>query len=357
LITAAVTSVLALLIVRKYSNIIIWGALVAGCASTGLLAVMFFFTAAYGLALIMLIAFAVSVRWVFLIRERIPFTVAMIEIVLDVMKLFPATVLMSLSSILIQAVWNIIWIVAAVYAYADFVSSTYSTKVGAVFVYMYLILSYYWTSQVVWNSVLVTINGIFAEWYFKFPNIEPRPLKRCLKRTLTTSFGSVCLGSLLISIVKTLKYILEQSKKSRNNWATCIAKCILNCFEGVIEYINLYAFTYVAIYGMPYCDAARNVWHLLEQRGFGNPQLFWFFLKFKSRYYCQRRFDRRCSSCWFSYFWSDCCWSQFRHLQHGIEASKRRNVCGSWFLCRIRVLWMRFEGDSQWFLNNTGFVC
>eukprot|EP00475_Leptophrys_vorax_P042289 TRINITY_DN7975_c0_g2_i1.p1 TRINITY_DN7975_c0_g2~~TRINITY_DN7975_c0_g2_i1.p1 ORF type:complete len:496 (-),score=122.11 TRINITY_DN7975_c0_g2_i1:41-1438(-) len=268
LISAGLTAVFALWIVRKYSNIIIWTSLIGGCASTGLLAVMFFFTNAYGLALIMLLSFGLSARWVFIIRDRIPFTVAMLEIVLDVMKLFPATILMSLSSILMQAVWNLVWIVAAVYAYGDFVSSTYSTKVGAVFVYIFLILSYYWTSQVVWNSVLVTINGIFAEWYFKFPNMEPRPLKRALTRALTTSFGSVCLGSFLIAIVKTLKYVLEQAKKSRNNWATCIVRCILSCLEGVIEYINLYAFTYVAIYGLPYCEAARNVWQLLETRGF-----------------------------------------------------------------------------------------
>lgn len=52
-----------------------------------------------------------------------------------------------------------------------------------------------------------------------------------------------------------------------------VAACVARCLEGAVEYLNSYAFAYVSIYGLGYCDAAKSVWHLLERRGFGKSKV------------------------------------------------------------------------------------
>ena len=53
--------------------------------------------------------------------------------------------------------------------------------------------------------VNATVAGTVASWYFLSPNVPPAPTKRSLNRALTTSFGSLCLGSLALISGEVLK--------------------------------------------------------------------------------------------------------------------------------------------------------
>lgn len=75
------------------------------------------------------------------------------------------------------------------------------------------------------------------------------PTLKAMNRALTTSFGSICFGSLVIAVVKALRAMVNMSRQSDNSFVKCIAECILACIERIIQYINVYAFSYVAIYG------------------------------------------------------------------------------------------------------------
>jgi len=41
----------------------------------------------------------------------------------------------------------------------------------------------------------------------------------------------------------------------------------LGCLQGIVEYVNKYAFTQVAIYGKAFVPAARDTWTILKDRG------------------------------------------------------------------------------------------
>lgn len=51
------------------------------------------------------------------------------------------------------------------------------------------------------------------------------------KRAATTSFGSVCFGSLLVAIVRTMHQMLVEMRKSENNTAAACAECLLGLLE------------------------------------------------------------------------------------------------------------------------------
>jgi hypothetical protein len=58
-------------------------------------------------------------------------------------------------------------------------------------------------------------------------------------RTITTSFGSICFGSLLVAIVQALRGIAQAAQNNDDAAIlACIAQCILACIQSILEYFN-----------------------------------------------------------------------------------------------------------------------
>ena len=129
-----------------------------------------------------------------------------------------------------------------------------------------LLVSLYWSLNVLTNIVLVTVAGVAATWYF---NVESRNVtSSSLKRACTTSFGSICFGSLIIAIINAARAMIRAQTDDMNEIARCIIMCIVSCIEAIAEFITKYAFVHVGIYGDDFIGAAKKTWELLMSRGF-----------------------------------------------------------------------------------------
>lgn len=99
-----------------------------------------------------------------------------------------------------------------------------------------LMFCFYWTQQVIKNVVHVTTAGVVGSWWFA-PMGDPSSSTCCcstshpsvtassLSRAMTYSFGSICFGSLLVSIAEVLKSSTNSS--NRNGRDCSILGCIL----------------------------------------------------------------------------------------------------------------------------------
>jgi Plasma-membrane choline transporter len=62
-------------------------------------------------------------------------------------------------------------------------------------------------------------------------------------RTMTTSFGSVCFGSLLVAILQALRALANAAQANDDGGCcVCILECILGCLASLMEYFNKWAF-------------------------------------------------------------------------------------------------------------------
>jgi hypothetical protein len=102
-------------------------------------------------------------------------------------------------------------------------------------------------------------------------------------RSLTYSFGSICLGSLLQAIIATLRVIIEDARKGRETHngrsgccfccccgggiCFCILECLARILDDVMEYFNQWAYVFVGIYGYSYLDSGRKVMELFRAKG------------------------------------------------------------------------------------------
>ena len=54
-------------------------------------------------------------------------------------------------------------------------------------------------------------------------------------RSVTYSFGSICLGSLLVAIVTAIKEMLYKARDGDDGLCFCIATCLISILEQIIE--------------------------------------------------------------------------------------------------------------------------
>eukprot|EP01091_Cochliopodium_minus_P014981 TRINITY_DN5213_c0_g1_i1.p1 TRINITY_DN5213_c0_g1~~TRINITY_DN5213_c0_g1_i1.p1 ORF type:complete len:505 (+),score=126.71 TRINITY_DN5213_c0_g1_i1:195-1709(+) len=259
----AVFAALWLILMRSMPKALIYISIFFGLGVSVAVAVIAFMYGQVILGVVLCFVALLNLIFFILVRRRIPFAVVMLKTICSVIDEFPTTIVTAFVFLPLQLGWCFLW------ARTFMLAQQYQVLQGWLSVVL-LLISFFWTTQVLKNVVHVTVSGVFATWYFFAPAQRPRyPTLQSLKRATTTSFGSICLGSLLVAVLKTIKALIESARRSgRNNLLTCFLDCIVSCIDNLVRYFNLYAFTQVAIYGKTYCQAAKATWKLFLDRGF-----------------------------------------------------------------------------------------
>ncbi|KAF9999492.1 putative choline transporter, neither null mutation nor overexpression affects choline transport [Entomortierella chlamydospora] len=257
-----------------------------------------FFTIALGIIQIMsgsifwgVLCLASGIIVLFLYKywaARMPFSVLLLQTVTSVTRKYPATLAVAFSGLFVQIAWSSLWIFSLAINYSVFQrisncrveeTSDGKSKVVCDNNQLYLVMIYlnfvmFWNTEVIKNVVHVTISGVFGVYYFFEGSAAGAPSSPTLasaKRALSTSFGSICFGSLLIAILQTLRYILNSLKSDSDDslmaFLSMCADCLLGILQGLFEIFNKFAFTQVAIYGKPFVRAAKDTWAMIKDRG------------------------------------------------------------------------------------------
>ena len=121
-------------------------------------------------------------------------------------------------------------------------------------IFLALLLSLYWTSTVLLNTVQTTIAGIVATWCFVADEANQccsPAVSTSLVRSLTYSFGSICFGSLLQAVVSVLRFVVENARTRHDEGGDqdlcgslcyCVLECLVRCLDEVLEYFNHWAY-------------------------------------------------------------------------------------------------------------------
>lgn len=132
----------------------------------------------------------------------------------------------------------------------------------------------YWFSEWLKNTIHTTVSGIYGSWYFNSRAYPTGVTRGALKRSLTYSFGSISLGSLIVAIVNFLRMIAQTARNQSGQQGDivgyiffCVLSCLISVLQWVIEFVNRYAFSHIALYGRPYFQSAKDTWKLIKDRG------------------------------------------------------------------------------------------
>ena len=129
----------------------------------------------------------------------------------------------------------------------------------------------YWISEWLKNTIYSVVAGVYGSWYFSGGQTQNMPsniTRGALRRSLTYSFGSISFGSLVVAVINMIRHIIsvaQQSEAGEGNIVGTILYCILGCIisiiDWIVQFINRYAFSHIALYGKAYIPAAKVSLH------------------------------------------------------------------------------------------------
>lgn len=146
---------------------------------------------------------------------------------------------------------------------------SYSIKFDteSIVILCFLVFTYLWITFFIHDNVTF-ITAVSASSYYFSSNKEQIGSARvglAITWTYTKHVGSLALGSLVQTIVKiivtTIEMLLENDNSNSNpaeSVFNCMAATCCQCMEGLLDYLEKLAFTYMAISGDTFCTSAWN---------------------------------------------------------------------------------------------------
>lgn len=134
------------------------------------------------------------------------------------------------------------------------------------------IVGFFWTVFFISAFGEMVLAMTFATWYWSFrkSNVPFFTLTLGLYRTVRYHLGTLAFGSLIITICRIIRLLLEyldQKLKKYDNVVTrsilCCMKCFFWCLEKFLKFLNKNAYIMCAIHGKNFCGSAKDAFNLL----------------------------------------------------------------------------------------------
>lgn len=285
IVVGVVLSALIIVYARMAPRIFITTGLILNII-LGLGTCIYYFVSHYYSAAIVFLVFTLFTAWCYWsCRHRIPFSATVLEITIDVMRRYPSTLVTSLIGIIVSGLFSTLFSVVIVATYVKYDPDSEGCSVGGggctksklIGVLVFVFFAGYYISEVIKNIIHVCIAGIYGTWYYLSNSDQGEPKHPALgafKRAMTYCFGSICFGSLIVSLIQLLRSFIQILKQNAFGSGDYCAGCgflildfIIGIIDWMVRYFNHYAYCYVALYGKSYIRSARDTFDLIRFKG------------------------------------------------------------------------------------------
>eukprot|EP00477_Mikrocytos_mackini_P001799 GAHX01001949.1.p1 GENE.GAHX01001949.1~~GAHX01001949.1.p1 ORF type:complete len:511 (+),score=69.34 GAHX01001949.1:1241-2773(+) len=72
-----------------------------------------------------------------------------------------------------------------------------------------------------------------------------------------TQFGNACLGALLLTIIKLIRFMIYRKSREQKSCCACLMLCIAKCLEEMVEFLTSQAYVHSAIYGKSLIESGK----------------------------------------------------------------------------------------------------
>jgi hypothetical protein len=211
---------------------------------TGAMFIAALISGAIQLAVMTVIMFVVNAWYTYAVWSRIPWAGANLKTAIHAIRDNHGLAFFAYGNLFLSFLWTLWWSIAiggTTYVLSDCDAEGVCEGEMNGFVMFLFLVSFYWVAQVIKNVLAVTVSGTVATWWL-FPN-EARgccsqAVRESYWRSVTTSFGSICLGSLIVALIQATRELLNSLRNDDNSLLLCLVDCFLSCLESLAEYFN-----------------------------------------------------------------------------------------------------------------------
>ena len=221
------------------------------------------------------VGFLFSAYYAYVVWNRIPFAAANLCAAVTAVKSNMGLTFFAYTNLILTFLWSLWWsvaVVATTYVLneCDNNGNCEAQRVNGFMLFLFLV-SYFWTAQVLKNVVHTTVAGTVGSWWYSPAEASccGNGVRDSYLRSVTTSFGSIALGSLIVAVIQAVREVVQSIRDDDGGGSMllCCAQLLLSCIEQLAEYFNQWAFVYVGVYGYSFMEASRNVVALFRYRG------------------------------------------------------------------------------------------
>ncbi|CAH0517555.1 unnamed protein product [Peronospora belbahrii] len=199
-------------------------------------------------------------------QRSIAFAASNLAAASRILRVFPGVITSAYMALLAQGLWIMIWGAAVVGVFAKVVGNLHDSSSFGNTCFFFMLLSFYWFMQVAKNVVHCIAAGAVGEWWFGAHDVNT--IQRARTRALTTSLGSICVGSLVIAALNALHtLLLSTPRRKANGSANACLELLVKLVMRNMQYFNKYAFCQIALYGKDFRLAGSDTMHLFRDRG------------------------------------------------------------------------------------------
>jgi hypothetical protein len=274
---AILSALVILLLLGPLADMMIQLSLVISPIFWGLMSLIALMLGQIGAALLLAMFSILGICYAVSIWHRIPMATANLALALAAIRANKGLLGMAYLTTLIDTVWTLLWSLALVevsvlhYEWivdcdsndnnhtsgSDADEECHLTTQGKC-ILIGLLFSLYWTCQVISNVFHTTVVGVVGKFWFS-PSENTRgccnvTIYDAWVRSSVYSFGTICLGSLLVAMVKVLQFLVKlargqnednrrrRQQRQRDSILWCLLDFIVDHLEKLLEYINAWAF-------------------------------------------------------------------------------------------------------------------
>ncbi|RWW49111.1 hypothetical protein BHE74_00044760 [Ensete ventricosum] len=169
---------------------------------------------------------------------------------------------------IIMLCWMILWS----FGISGVIASSFNDS-GCWWLLVIFSVSLFWTGAVFCNTVHVIVSGmvflVLMHGNVSAASMPSKPLLKSLRYAVTTSFGSICYGSLFTAAIRTLRWKIRgiRSKIGSNECLLCCVDFLFHLVETLVRFFNKYAYVEIAVNGKGFNSSARDAWELFQSTG------------------------------------------------------------------------------------------
>lgn len=211
---------------------------------------------------------ALHFLYVMSVIDRFPFTMLVLQKAIRMVWELPDVMRVAYAFVLVMLCWMALWSFG--------VSGIVAMPIpncGQWWLVLALSVSLFWTGAVLSNTVHVIVSGmvflVLIHGGQAAASMPPKPLLKSLQYAVTTSFGSICYGSLFTAAIRTLRWEIRgvRSKIGSNECLLCCVDFFFHIVETLVRFFNKYAYVQIAVNGQSFNRSARDAWELFQSTG------------------------------------------------------------------------------------------
>jgi hypothetical protein len=327
-VVIVISAVLLKVLLGTLAQMMIQISLVLSPLSFGLTFVVALVTFNIPLAFFALFMSAFGVFYAWGVWHRIPFATANIEVAMKALDANHGLWILAYAVTFKAYIWTLVWVCTFLQIFVYSPTWVYNCKhydddpsqdtcrlsTRGKWIALACLLSLFWTAQVLKNIFHTTIAGVVGTWWFdpvdaqSTSALEAAPgssdsgndnsrssccctccgctpaILDSIVRSSWYSFGSICLGSLLVGLLQVLQFLVRCGRQQRDqhrqqdrarspqagDLCCCLLQFVVDNLEFLMRYFNQWAFVYVGLYGYNYVTAGKQVSALFQDRGWSN---------------------------------------------------------------------------------------